>query len=445
MVLLLLLLIRNYCDEFSVSAHLTDETDEQRLLKRVRKQVLEEHNHDFLDWGGSDSAFTKFYENYFVDYRIRHGIRVLFSNDKHKNHTSKILRPANNRTTVIFSGLGICNYVRAYKEGYLEIVDRMPIAFIGGGENWGMFSSNKANRTAHWNYWNTDCLGKKIPASRVPGPQEDYSYVIWNETDPDTKDLINQSIQQVILFLNLPNVKLIITTQHVIGIAHPKIISIPLGIRPGNKQSITNMIMFATSNHPIPRKRLLLINNSGWRFRSIINEQVIHNFLLSFGEDTHQILPYNLYCVRNNCPHPSLYKDATNFQQVSKLRRQANSSNVHDLSLFPYGQIITSKFVLCPQGLGWDSYRIWETLYLGAIPIMERSYGKWDELFNHLPVLFVDHFSQVTPALLESSYRHIMNLTYSYDYRILTKKYWFRRFRTYAGIIPHKLRRHRYL
>ena len=41
-----------------------------------------------------------------------------------------------------------------------------------------------------------------------------------------------------------------------------------------------------------------------------------------------------------------------------------------------YRDIAESEFVLCPSGLGFDTYRLWETLILGSIPIVEvRSFS----------------------------------------------------------------------
>jgi hypothetical protein len=57
-------------------------------------------------------------------------------------------------------------------------------------------------------------------------------------------------------------------------------------------------------------------------------------------------------------------------------------------------QIASSKFVLCPSGLSMDSYRIWETLALGAIPVVESNPGL-DRTYYSLPVLVVRNFSQV--------------------------------------------------
>ena len=90
-----------------------------------------------------------------------------------------------------------------------------------------------------------------------------------------------------------------------------------------------------------------------------------------------------------------------------------------------HGQVLSSKFVLCPPGLGADSYRIWEVLYLGAIPVVERTGGGWDDIFLDLPVLLVDDFGDVTQELLEASYPRLLARCGAFDYRKLTKAYWF--------------------
>ena len=89
-----------------------------------------------------------------------------------------------------------------------------------------------------------------------------------------------------------------------------------------------------------------------------------------------------------------------------------------------YGQILTSKFVLCPPGLGPDSYRLWEVLYLGAIPVIERTQGGWDDLLVDLPVLLVDSYEEITPEFLRETYAFILGECGTFDLRRLTKAYY---------------------
>ena len=43
-------------------------------------------------------------------------------------------------------------------------------------------------------------------------------------------------------------------------------------------------------------------------------------------------------------------------------------------------------------------------LYLGAIPIIERTQGGWDDLLVDLPVLLVDSYDEITPEFLREKY-----------------------------------------
>ena len=64
---------------------------------------------------------------------------------------------------------------------------------------------------------------------------------------------------------------------------------------------------------------------------------------------------------------------------------------------------------------------------LGAIPVFE-TLNPQDRLFRaieHLPVLWVDHFDNVTPSLLEREYpRIIFKKAREYRFEKLTLQYW---------------------
>lgn len=75
------------------------------------------------------------------------------------------------------------------------------------------------------------------------------------------------------------------------------------------------------------------------------------------------------------------------------------------------------KYVISPPGNSIDCHRIWESIYVGTIPIVERHVAM--DFFKELPILFVDNFSEITEELLQNSYNSIIkqsleksNLTY---------------------------------
>lgn len=144
-----------------------------------------------------------------------------------------------------------------------------------------------------------------------------------------TKDLNDQcsDYNSVRRFLNSSKILLIVTSSHVdpqIGF-HEKIISLPLGV---NVKEVAFSKAKLILTLPYRKKKLLLINNSGWGGRRHINAVVSKAF--------------------NNTIH-NTYKKHNN--RVVRMGRNLTVPLDH------YLEIATSKFVLCPSGLGYDTFR----------------------------------------------------------------------------------------
>lgn len=85
-----------------------------------------------------------------------------------------------------------------------------------------------------------------------------------------------------------------------------------------------------------------------------------------------------------------------------------------------FSHTLENKFVLSPRGRGPDCFRTWETLYLGAYPIVQKS--ALDELFTDLPVLIVNEWEDVTAELLSRTFLNFSKK--SYEYQKLYPSYW---------------------
>jgi hypothetical protein len=71
-----------------------------------------------------------------------------------------------------------------------------------------------------------------------------------------------------------------------------------------------------------------------------------------------------------------------------------------NLSLSQYKEDLDNhSFILCPRGNGIDTHRLWESLYHGIIPIVEKSIQS--ETLEGLPAVVVDSFKQVDKEFLE--------------------------------------------
>lgn len=83
-------------------------------------------------------------------------------------------------------------------------------------------------------------------------------------------------------------------------------------------------------------------------------------------------------------------------------------------------QMRSHDFVLCPRGNGVDTHRLWETLYMGSIPIVRRHVAMED--FYDLPVCWIDDWTEVTESFLTSECKRITEA--SWNLEKLTFGYW---------------------
>jgi hypothetical protein len=374
--------------------------DEHCLIDSINTTL--KTTRDVLDWGGSDQLFAKWWDEHVVDFTLSS------ENCKSRDFATCLEgRWRQDGVTVLrAAGHSPCKVARNLQHA------THPYIYVSVGENWGAFSSHHVNRTANWNYWTDakECGGKVVPSKHVRG-MKGYGYGMKDEA------ALMQYHRHVRDWLDSPQLRLLLTTQRTSQIRHPKVVPLPLGVRHINVALLMSLIVGAARPQ---RTRWLLINNSGWQFRQAINEMVSAKFSPRLQ---------NTYCAKKSCPllengPPVVYKGHTlDHKAYTDLARYPS-----DLEAFykfsTYGQILTSKFVLCPPGLGPDSYRLWEVLYLGAIPIIERTQGGWDDLLVDLPVLLVDSYEEITPEFLRERYAFILGKCGTFDLRRLTKAYY---------------------
>ena len=81
---------------------------------------------------------------------------------------------------------------------------------------------------------------------------------------------------------------------------------------------------------------------------------------------------------------------------------------------------IKYAFVLSPFGNGLDCHRTWEALCLGCIPIVKAPNFK--NMFENLPILNVNEWTDITQELLDNTIQEFQNRQFNYEK--LTLKYW---------------------
>ncbi len=85
-----------------------------------------------------------------------------------------------------------------------------------------------------------------------------------------------------------------------------------------------------------------------------------------------------------------------------------------------YNNLSRYKFSLAPWGNGVDTHRIWESLYLGTVPITK--YHHTFSTSSNLPILFVNDYEEINKSLIENFLKD--NSSKNYNYELLNSKYW---------------------
>lgn len=144
-----------------------------------------------------------------------------------------------------------------------------------------------------------------------------------------------------------------------------------------------------------------------------IPREIKNRVYLNFSKHTHPIR-HDVY---------AMFKD----KQWVSVGQQVNTMN----GRFNYlKEMRNHEFVLCPRGNGVDTHRLWETLYMGSIPIVQNDivHRGWLDL----PIAWVDSFSEVTPEWLDSQLKRIQDGVWNMDKIKLS--YWVKKISEDSGV-----------
>jgi hypothetical protein len=161
---------------------------------------------------------------------------------------------------------------------------------------------------------------------------------------------------------------------------------IPLGLTNSTNESELHTIF---GNH-----NLLKIANETEPFPEKFKGKVFGNFSISTNKKERSALASLLQKSGNVYQDPNLSPEGR-IEFLSKLRR--------------FG------FVACPVGNGIDTHRVWETLYMGGVPIVLRN-PIVEELLKDLPHLVVTSWKEIASReFLEREWnRTVTQKTYNY-------------------------------
>jgi hypothetical protein len=139
--------------------------------------------------------------------------------------------------------------------------------------------------------------------------------------------------------------------------------------------------------------------------------------------------PYLCYCNFSVSTHPvreAIYESikSREFMEFDHMGKFLSYSLTREGF---YKKLGASKFALCPRGNGIDTFRMWDCLYCGTIPIVVKEAVFHKEL-EDLPVLFIDtpeDYAKLSESYLEQKYLELKKKMYNYEKLLLS--YWFKR------------------
>ena len=211
----------------------------------------------------------------------------------------------------------------------------------------------------------------------------------YNENDQKILDNISYKDKIDCSYLNKLNNNIIYC--HAVGYEHKNINMIPIG------RDFKNERYFSVIDRFSKNKNILCYCNFTLPPNKIHWYGLVRKHVYDYYE-------YKSFVLKEHCHrHPRNYNN--------------------QIVINYYKKLASSKFNICPRGCGIDSYRIWDSIHMGCIPIVEKYEGY--NQFEDLPILFVDHwkdYEKLTEDYLESKWEEMLEKEYNYEK--LNMSYW---------------------
>jgi hypothetical protein len=210
--------------------------------------------------------------------------------------------------------------------------------------------------------------------------------------------------------------------------------------------------------HPFIKKKYILVTHNSSRsvpgefYHYLDDDKLIAWFGLDCDNNSNpKFIPIPEGIANQYWPHGNIKTLTQALQHINKTERPwlvyLNGSKTHkersEVANFfsdkpwcikgqhkPYSEylkdVAQAKFILCPRGSGIDCHRQWEAMLLGTIPIIKHS--TIDSVFEGLPVVLINEWSEVTEEFLKKTYTLMKNQSFKMDR--MFAEYWLHKIET---------------
>ncbi|CAK0762660.1 hypothetical protein CCP3SC1_390004 [Gammaproteobacteria bacterium] len=194
--------------------------------------------------------------------------------------------------------------------------------------------------------------------------------------------------------------------------------------------------------HHLPAKFFWLATNKTCSDGRVISLPLGLNDFCNYSDfhlicgNTDLILQYRPGRTQRNSQALICFNDNSHPSRAHARRVLAGTEKATELALAPtlsafirYLQALAKfDFCICPRGVGIDTHRLWEALYLGCIPIITSA--EYLECHKGLPLLVIERWEDLLTMDLAASAREIR--ARYYDLRRLSLSYWAQQAEFYA-------------
>lgn len=101
----------------------------------------------------------------------------------------------------------------------------------------------------------------------------------------------------------------------------------------------------------------------------------------------------------NHLKNKSFVYDISNFTYSINIPSNFGKIPVHKF----YDYIHRSHYIVAPSGLGVDTHRFFEAIYLNTIPIVKKTNTAFDKVYDIFPCLVINEWTDITLELLNSN------------------------------------------
>ncbi len=180
---------------------------------------------------------------------------------------------------------------------------------------------------------------------------------------------------------------------HSVGLTHEKVIMVPIG------RDFKNETFFNFVDSFIKTEKSILC------YYNVTIPPPVYHWYGFVRKHIYDIMKHKSFVFCKKCDvHPRRYSQ--------------------DDIITYYQDLAKSKFMICPRGCGIDTYRLWDSIHMGCIPIVEKFDGYL--YYQDLPIFFIDSWKELdtmTSEFLENKWNEMKIIDYNYDKMRIS--YWY--------------------